>query len=69
MTLMTRKEIQRFEEYYYWSGYKNWYPFPEELKEKLLSAYGKEPIPYSWTEQDIWEGSRKIIIEYFSNKI
>lgn len=68
MAIMTRKELQKVAEYYYWVGYKEWYPFPEELKAKLLSVYGEEPFPYTWTEQDIWEGSRKIITKYFNNK-
>jgi hypothetical protein len=68
MATLTRKELRKIEEYYYWSGYNDWYPFPKELKGKLLSVYGKEPLPYSWTEHDIWEGSRKMIMEYFDNK-
>ncbi len=68
MTTITKKELQKIEEYYYWSGYKSWYPFPKELKTKLLRVYGKEPLPNTWTEEDIWEGSRKIILEYFDNK-
>ncbi|MBU8878250.1 hypothetical protein BGM26_04510 [Bacillus sp. FJAT-29790] len=68
MTTLTRKEIRKVEEYYYWIGYKSWYPFPEELKEKLMSVYGVEPFPHIWTEQDIYEGSRKLIFNYFSNK-
>ena len=67
MATLIKKEIQKIEEYYYWVGYKNWVPFPEELNEKLLEVYGDEPVPYSWTEQDIHEGSRKIIFDYFSN--
>ena len=53
------------EENYYWGGYKEWGPFPKELRKKLLEMYGKEPFPYTWTEQDIYEGSRKIIIKFF----
>jgi hypothetical protein len=68
MATMTRKELLKVEEHYYWVGYKDWYPFPEELKAKLLNVYGEEPFPYTWTEQDIWEGSRKIITKYFNNK-
>jgi hypothetical protein len=67
MPLLTRKEIQKFEEYYYCVGYKSWVPFPKELKEKLLNVYGEEPLLYSWTEQDIYEGSRKLIFDYFNN--
>lgn len=67
MAILTKKEIRKIEEYYYWTGYKSWAPFPLELKEKLLSVYGKEPLPHYWTEQDIDEGSRKIIFDYFDN--
>jgi hypothetical protein len=68
MATMTRKYLEKVEEYYYWVGYKDWYPFPEELKAKLLSVYGEEAFPYTWTEQDIYEGSRKMIFAYFNNK-
>jgi len=68
MTTLTIKEIHKVEEYYYWVGYKSWIPFPKELKEKLLEVYGEEPLPYSWTDQDIYEGSRRIIFDYFSNQ-
>jgi len=64
MTIMTRKDLQKTEEYYYWVGYKEWYPFPEELRAKLLCVYGTEPFPHSWTEQDIHKGSRKMIFNY-----
>jgi hypothetical protein len=67
MTTLTPKKIQKMEENYYWVGFKSWIPFPKELKEKLLEVYGEEPVPYSWSEQDIYEGSRKIIFDYFSN--
>lgn len=68
MTIMTRKDLQKIEDYYYLLGYENWYPFPKELKAKLLGVYGEEPFPHSWTEQDIYEGSRKMIANYFANK-
>lgn len=68
MATITKQELKKIEEYYYWSGYKDWYPFPKELKAKILSAYGEEPFSNTWTEQDIWEGSRKIIMDYFNNK-
>ena len=67
MPTLTRKKIEKVEEYFYWIGYKSWVPFPEELKEKLLSVYGEEPLPYGWAEQDIYEGSRKLILEFFKN--
>ncbi|WML37973.1 hypothetical protein RCG19_12010 [Neobacillus sp. OS1-2] len=59
------KKLINMEEYYYWVGYKDWFPFPSDLKEKLLKVYGEEPFQYEWTEQDIHEGARKIIIEFF----
>jgi len=68
MTTLTAKGIKKIEEYYYCVGYKSWVPFPKELNEKLIKLYGREPVPYSWTEQDIYEGSRKIIFNYFSNQ-
>lgn len=63
---MTKNDLAKMEENYYWAGlYKEWSPFPKELRKKLFEMYGKEPFPYTWTEQDIYEGSRKIIIEFF----
>lgn len=56
---MTEMDLKETEEFYYWSGYKNWYPFPKELKDKILEVYGEEPFPYTWTDQDIYEGSEK----------
>jgi len=67
MAILTRKDLFKMEEYYYWSGYREWTPFPKELKKKLFEVYGREPFPYTWTEQDIHEGSRKIIIEFFKD--
>lgn len=67
MTTLTIKDIQKIEEYYYWVGFKCWIPFPKELNDKLIEVYGEEPVPYSWTEHDIYEGSRKIIFDHFSN--
>ncbi|WP_077325357.1 hypothetical protein [Virgibacillus siamensis] len=67
MTIITKKDLSEMEEYYFWSGNRQYVPFPADLKRKLLKIYGKEPLPRNWTEQDIHEGSRKIIIEYFQN--
>lgn len=67
MTIMTKKHLEKIEEYYYWTGHKSWCPFPEKLKAMLMTAYGREPLPNSWSEQDIFEGSRKIISDYFKN--
>ena len=68
MTTLTPKEIEKMEENYYLAGFKRSIPFPKELIEKFLKVYGEEPVPYSWTKQDIYEGSRKIIFDYFSNQ-
>ncbi|GAA3947423.1 hypothetical protein GCM10022244_61660 [Streptomyces gulbargensis] len=67
MAELTEKDLMKIEDYYYLTGYKHWYPFPCELKKKLLAIYAKEPFPHEWTEQDIFEGSRKIIMDYFKN--
>lgn len=66
MVVMTKEELKKIEDYFYLAGYKHWYPFPQELKVELLKVYGEEPFPHYWTEQDIFEGSRKIITAYFS---
>lgn len=65
MVVLTRTSIAKLEEFYYWSGYKCWVPFPRELKQALLEAYGEEPSPHDWTEQDLNEGTRNIIQHYF----
>lgn len=68
MAILTSNGLSKMEEYFYWTGNKKWIPFPEDLKEKLLKVYGEEPFPYTWSEQDIHEGARKIIKEYFNFK-
>lgn len=65
MVILTRKDLLKLEEFYYWGGNRAWTPFPEGLKEKLLEIYGEEPMTHNWTAQDIQEGSRKIIRAYF----
>ncbi|MBG9789315.1 MULTISPECIES: hypothetical protein [Brevibacillus] len=65
MAILTRRGLSKMEEYYYWSANRTWSPFSLELKEKLFEIYGGEPFLYTWTEQDIHEGARKIIKEYF----
>lgn len=67
MAVMTKKELRKLEEYFYYVGYKNWYPFPQDLKKQLRDIYGKKPFPQEWNEQDIFEGSKKLIREYFKN--
>lgn len=44
MTILTKKDLLKMEEYYYWSGNKQYVPFPADLKEKLLGIYGEEPL-------------------------
>ena len=34
---------------------------PEQAKAEILKNFSEEPEPYEWTEQDIWEQSRKIL--------
>ncbi|KGR77478.1 hypothetical protein CD30_20000 [Ureibacillus massiliensis 4400831 = CIP 108448 = CCUG 49529] len=65
MVILTRKKLAKLEDSYYWGGNRSWTPFPKELKKKLLEMYGEEPLPHTWTEQDIHEGARKIIKAYF----
>lgn len=68
MPLLTQEDINQIEDYYYWTGYREWYPFPETLRTILMTNYGPDNPVQDWTEQDIYEGSRKIIIEFFSNQ-
>jgi len=68
MCILTKSKLLRMEEYYYWTGNKDWIPFPVELKNKLLEVYGDEPYPYEWSEQDIYQGSSNIIADYFSKQ-
>ncbi|WHT49798.1 hypothetical protein QNH10_10275 [Sporosarcina thermotolerans] len=32
MVVLTKKDLRKMEENYYWSGYKSWYPFPKNLR-------------------------------------
>jgi len=69
MPLLTQKDIDQIEDYYYWMGDRQWYRFPETLRTLLMDNYGPENPIQDWTEQDIYEGSRKIIFEFFSTMI
>ena len=40
---------------------------PEQAKAEILENFSEEPEPYEWTEQDIWEQSRKILIKWSQN--
>jgi hypothetical protein len=39
----------------------------ETLEEMLLDQLGTEPYPHVYTEQDIYEQARKIILRYNEN--
>lgn len=68
MATMTRNDLKKIEDYYYKAGYKHWCPFHEELKTNLLAVYRTEPFLQNWTEQDIYEGARGVIMEYFKSR-
>ena len=40
---------------------------PEQAKAEILKNFSEEPAPYEWTEQDIWEQSRKILRKWSRN--
>ena len=40
---------------------------PELAKAEILNNFSEEPEPYEWTEQDIWEQSRKILRKWNRN--
>ncbi|MER2457638.1 hypothetical protein ABS751_07060 [Bacillus subtilis] len=42
MAVLTRRDLSKMEEYYYWGGNRTWSLFPEELREKLVGIYGEE---------------------------
>lgn len=35
----------------------------DELKQHILKVYGEEPDSYSWTEQDLFEQVRKLVVQ------
>jgi hypothetical protein len=39
------------------------------LQAYLLSTYEEEPFPYEWSEQDLYEQIRKLILEYEQGKL
>lgn len=53
---ITRKDLDT--RYAYWFRNVNQ---SEQAKAEILKNFSKEPEPYEWTEQDIWEHSRKIL--------
>lgn len=40
---------------------------PEQAMAEILKNFSEEPEPYEWTEQDIREQSRKILIKWSRN--
>lgn len=56
--VITNNYIQKLEQYYLFS-------FPKELKDELISRLGEKPIPYEYSDQDLWEQSRKIVLSYY----
>ena len=39
------------------------------LEAYILSEYGEEPFPHTWTSQDLYEQIRKLVIVYESGKL
>ena len=39
------------------------------LEEYLLATYEEEPFPYEWSEQDLYEQIRKLILQYEQGKL
>lgn len=60
--IITKKYIRKLEEYYR-------FYLPKELKEELICQLSEEPEPYEYSDQDIWEQSRKIILSYRRNHL
>jgi CO dehydrogenase/acetyl-CoA synthase beta subunit len=58
--IVTKKYIRQLEEYYR-------FIFPKDLKEELINQLGEDFYPMGYTEQDLWEQTRKIIQEYRNN--
>jgi len=55
MPLLTQKAINQIEDYYYWTGHKQWYAFPETLRTLLMDNYGPENPTQDWMEQNIYK--------------
>lgn len=39
------------------------------LEQYLLAMYEEEPFPYEWSEQDLYEQIRKLILQYNQGKL
>ena len=46
---------------------RHYWRIDEELERMLLKQLGSEPYPHVYTEQDIYEQSRKMIMRYNEN--
>lgn len=56
---ITKKDLDT--KYAYW--FRN-VRHVEQAKAEILENFSEEPEPYEWTEQDIWEQSRKILMKW-----
>ena len=56
---ITKKDLDT--KYAYW--FRN-VRHAEQAKAEILENFSEEPEPYEWTEQDIWEQSRKILMKW-----
>jgi len=43
---------------------RRYWPIDKRLERMLLKQLGAEPFPHVYTEQDIYEQSRKMILRY-----
>ena len=39
------------------------------LETYLMAAYEEEPFPYEWSEQDLYEQIRKLVLQYEQGKL
>lgn len=42
---------------------------PENLEAFLLEEYGDEPFPYEYSEQDLYEQIRKLVMDYHKGMV
>ncbi|EHQ88691.1 hypothetical protein DesyoDRAFT_1551 [Desulfosporosinus youngiae DSM 17734] len=59
--VITKNYIQKLEEYYR-------FIFSKELKNELICQLGEEPTPFEYSDQDLWEQSRKIVLSYYRER-
>ena len=55
--VMTEKRLRSICQHHNW-------PLNAELTEQVLAALGQEPTPYVYSEQDLFEQARKMILIY-----